>query len=118
MDTGAELTYEQVVIQIILNGGDARGSCLKAIGASRAGNDEEAHQLIEKAKTALNAAHQSQTNMIQAETRGEKTEMTLLMVHAQDHLMNAMTVKDLAVEMIEEIKLRRALEASIEGRNQ
>lgn len=27
--------------------------------------------------------------------------MSLLMVHAQDHLMNAMTVKDLAAEMID-----------------
>ena len=26
--------------------------------------------------------------------------MTLLMVHAQDHLMNAMTVKDLAAELV------------------
>ena len=27
-------------------------------------------------------------------------DITLLMVHAQDHLMNAMTVRDLAQEMI------------------
>jgi len=28
-------------------------------------------------------------------------QMSLLMIHAQDHLMNAMTVKDLAAEMVE-----------------
>ena len=39
--------------------------------------------------------------VIQNEAGGEKTDMTLLMVHAQDHLMNAMTVKDLAAELVE-----------------
>lgn len=43
----------------------------------------------------LSKAHHYQTELIQNEAGGEKTEMTLLMVHAQDHLMNAMTVKDM-----------------------
>lgn len=46
-------------------------------------------------------AHHYQTELIQAEMRGEKTELSLIMVHGQDHLMNAMTVRDLALQMIE-----------------
>ena len=38
--------------------------------------------------------------MIQQEAMGERTEVTLLLVHAQDHIMNAMTVLDLVREMI------------------
>ncbi|MGV3240694.1 PTS lactose/cellobiose transporter subunit IIA [Streptococcus hyovaginalis] len=39
--------------------------------------------------------------MIQGEARGEKFESRLLLIHAQDHLMNAMTVVDMAKEFIE-----------------
>ncbi len=39
--------------------------------------------------------------MIQAEAGGERSEISLLLIHAQDHLMNAMTIKDMANEFIE-----------------
>lgn len=46
-------------------------------------------------------AHHFQTALIQNEAKGAKTEPTLLMIHAQDHLMNAMTMKDLASEIVD-----------------
>ena len=47
--------------------------------------------------------------MIQEELNAEeKRAVDLLMVHGQDHLMNAMTVRDLAVEIIELCKMRHA----------
>ena len=49
-------------------------------------------------------AHQCQTGLIFAETNGSPVLLSLLMIHAQDHVMNAMTVKDLAAEMIEMIR--------------
>ena len=39
--------------------------------------------------------------MIQAEIRGEKAPLSLLMVHAQDHLMTTMTLREVALEMLE-----------------
>ncbi|PNB38374.1 PTS lactose/cellobiose transporter subunit IIA, partial [Pseudomonas sp. GW456-E7] len=65
------------------------------------GDAEEAQKKLQDAAEELSKAHHYQTELIQNEAGGEKTEMTLLMVHAQDHLMNAMTVKDLAAEIIE-----------------
>ncbi|WP_205418580.1 PTS lactose/cellobiose transporter subunit IIA [Paraliobacillus sediminis] len=85
---------------IIVNGGNARSNAMRAIAASKQGNIEEANQFMELASEDLNKAHRIQTDLIQAEARGDKAEISLLMIHAQDHLMNAMTVKDLAVEMI------------------
>ncbi|STY42998.1 Lactose-specific phosphotransferase enzyme IIA component [Listeria grayi] len=53
------------------------------------------------ADDALLEAHHSQTALIQGEARGDRTEVSLLLVHAQDHLMNAITFKDLAKEIVE-----------------
>ena len=40
-------------------------------------------------------------HLIQAELVSDKIEFSLLLVHAEDHLMTTMTFKDLAVEIIE-----------------
>lgn len=106
---------EQEVMDIIVNGGDARSASLKAVRFARAGEFYEADQLIKRAEESLTKAHNTQTKLIQAEIRGEKNEITLLMVHAQDHLMNAITVKELSIEIIAECKKRIELEDMMKG---
>ncbi|CAH1211779.1 MULTISPECIES: PTS lactose/cellobiose transporter subunit IIA [Paenibacillus] len=109
------MDYEQTVMQIIANSGEARSYSLKAIRVAREGKLEEAEALIKEAKGSLTKAHKVQTGLIQAEGRGERTEITLLMIHAQDHLMNALTVREVAAELIEEIKARKELEQLVKG---
>ena len=58
-------------------------------------------ELLEQAKETLAAAHDSQTELISEEASGHKQEVSLMMVHAQDHLMNAITVIDLVTELID-----------------
>lgn len=94
------MNYEEVIMGIIMHGGNARSYAIQAMQEAREDKFEEAFQLIKIANQELNKAHHIQTDLIQKESRGEKSEITLLMVHAQDHLMNAMTVRDLAKEII------------------
>ncbi|SDC31331.1 PTS system, cellobiose-specific IIA component [Pelagirhabdus alkalitolerans] len=85
---------------IIMHGGNARSAAMKAMTEAKRGNMKQAQQLIEESNEALTNAHKIQTDLIQRETKGEGSDVSLLMVHAQDHLMNAMTVRDLALEVI------------------
>ena len=80
---------EQIVINLIVNAGSARSSAIEA---------------IQYAKAGVNEAHHSQTEMIQAEIRGEKAPLSLLMVHAQDHLMTSLLCIDLAQEFVDVYK--------------
>ena len=50
-------------------------------------------------------AHNTQTKLIQAEINGEDLKISLLLIHAEDHLMAAISEKSLIKEMIEIIKL-------------
>lgn len=102
------MNYEQIIMQIIINGGNARSKALMAVRSARKKELDKADVLLREAKEALGLAHKVQTDLIQAETRGEKTEISLLLIHAQDHLMNAMTVIDLCVEMVEEKRVRES----------
>ncbi|MCM3740956.1 PTS lactose/cellobiose transporter subunit IIA [Oceanobacillus luteolus] len=95
------MNIEEISFQIILHGGNARSLAMEAIQHAKAGQFDIANQKIKEANEELEKAHRSQTDLIQGEARGEKVEIRLLLIHAQDHLMNAMTVTDLAEEMIE-----------------
>ncbi len=99
------MEYEQIIMKLIMHGGEARTKSLMAIKAAREKDFAASKELLDYASEQINHAHETQTGLIQSEVRGEnKTAITLLMVHAQDHLMNAMTVRDLAIEIIENLK--------------
>ena len=95
------MEMEEIVFTIIAHSGDAKSSSLEAIQLAKKGNSGDAKQLIKKAEEKLIMAHREQTKLIQREAQGLPVEINLLIIHAQDHLMNAMTVKELANEMID-----------------
>ncbi|MBT2695618.1 PTS lactose/cellobiose transporter subunit IIA [Bacillus sp. ISL-55] len=95
------MNLEEVSFQIILNGGNARSLAMEAINIAKMGEFEQAEQKIEEANEEMVKAHRFQTQLIQGEARGETVEIRLLLIHAQDHLMNAITVIDLAKELID-----------------
>lgn len=92
---------ETVIINLIVSSGSARSSAMEAIQFAKAGDLAKAKESIEEAKTAVNEGHHAQTSLIQAEIRGEKSALSLLMVHAQDHLMTSLLCIDLATEIVD-----------------
>lgn len=95
------MSLEEKIMQIILFSGNAKSNAMEAIYAAKENNHEKAQDRIEKAQEELIQAHRVQTSLIQGEVRGEKTEISLLLIHAQDHLMNSITFKDLAIEFVD-----------------
>ena len=97
-----ESTSERIAFKLILHAGNARTFSMQAISLAKLYKFSEAHDKIKEAEIEVNEAHQIQANLIRSEADGEqKVQLNLLLIHAQDHLMNALTVKDLAGEMIE-----------------
>lgn len=90
----------EMAFGLILNAGNSKSKSLMAIETAREFEFEEAENLVAEAEEDLRAAHQTQTNLIQSEARGEKMELNLIMVHAQDHLTTAMIMIDQANEFI------------------
>ncbi|MCK3936324.1 PTS lactose/cellobiose transporter subunit IIA [Streptococcus suis] len=91
----------EIIMSLIIHGGNARSAAMMAIKSAKQGKFDEADNYIEQAKVSLNQAHHSQTELLTLEAGGEKMEISLLMIHAQDHLMNAITVKDMAIEFVD-----------------
>lgn len=99
---------ELIIFEIINYGGTAKGLAYEALDAAEKGNYEQAELLLKEADENLVHAHQVQTNIIQAEAAGEKTEVSVLFVHAQDHLMTAIEAKSL-IEYL--IKMHKKIDA-------
>ncbi|MCL2863946.1 MAG: PTS lactose/cellobiose transporter subunit IIA [Lachnospiraceae bacterium] len=91
----------EVAMELVVNGGTARSLAMEAIALAKEGKFAEAYQSLEDADEALVSCHHVQTDLIQRTARGEAIEVSLLMVHAQDHLMTGILAKDLAKEIVE-----------------
>lgn len=87
--------------QLILHSGNARSLAMEALYAAKEKNFVGAREKLKEADEAFVMAHHLQTELIQKESSGEELELPIILVHAQDHLMTAMTVKDLAKEIID-----------------
>ncbi len=90
-DDALDVTTVQVATKVIIHAGNARALLVDALNAAQDGDLETADEKIEQANSEIQAAHQTQTDVIQAEARGEKLQLSLLMTHAQDSLMVAMS---------------------------
>lgn len=87
--------------QLILHSGNARSLAMEAIYAAKEKNFSSAFEKLSEADSEFVEAHRFQTQLIQAEAAGEQLDLPIILVHAQDHLMTALTLKDLAKEIVE-----------------
>lgn len=92
---------DAIVMNLVVNSGEARSIAMKAIELAQQGQFEEAAAKIAEARETINAAHNFQTELVQKEINNDPVPMSLLMCHGQDHLMTAMVVIDLAEKFIE-----------------
>lgn len=92
---------EQTIMNLIMAGGNAKSSAFEAIYAAKKGDQETAKAKLKEADEFMVAAHNAQTDMLTQEAQGNHVQVSLLMVHAQDHIMNAITFRDLAGEIVD-----------------
>ncbi len=94
------IVLEDAVMEIIVNAGQSRSLCFEALQAARDGNFNEANSLLREADGYARDAHKMQTRLIEQDAGEARQPMTLIMVHAQDHLMTSLLARELAGEII------------------
>lgn len=99
-DTAAD-ALEEVVMGLIINAGQARSLAYNALKQAKLGDFETAKTLMAQSHAALHEAHRVQTQLIESDEGQGKMKVSLVLVHAQDHLMTAMLARELIAELIE-----------------
>lgn len=102
------MAFEEEIMLLLVQAGAARSAALSALRLARAGQFAAAEQQLAAARESVHGAHRQQTALIGLDEGSGKLPVTLILVHAQDHLMNAMLCRELAEEIIQ---LRRELAA-------
>lgn len=92
---------EEVVLGIIIHAGNAKSKLYEALSSAKENDFEKAEELLAEADQEILNAHKIQTSLIQGEAAGNKPEISMLLIHSQDHLMTCMSEKNLIKEIID-----------------
>lgn len=90
----------QFATMTILHAGNARRFISEAYKELSEFNFDIARKKIEQAREEALFAHREQSKIIQAESDGESLEFSLLLTHAQDTLMSAVSEMHIAKNLI------------------
>lgn len=102
-------TYE-LAFNIIVHAGESRSLSSEAMDAAENYDFDKAEDLLEKANQEFLACHEVQTDMLTREANGEKNNLNIILIHAQDHLTMATMAMDNAKRLIGLYKKIKILE--------
>ena len=104
----------QELMQLILKSSKSTQKVMESLQLAQVGDLSGAREVLELATQINIEAHNLQTSLIQAETRGESGEVSLLAIHAQDHFMNSHLLLELADVFLHQIEEVEQLKKKIE----
>ena len=99
-----ELDMDVIGFTIISNVGTAKSLVMEALYAAKDGDYALAEEKLEESKQYFIEGHKVHSSLIQKEASGEKLQVSLILMHAEDQLMSAETISELVKEMIEMYK--------------
>ena len=91
---------ERITLEMIAHAGEARALVFDSLRLAEGGEFEQARVTLERVSEPLGAVHTLQTRLLQREAQGTLPPGSVLLVHAQDLLMAAMTERDLTERII------------------
>ena len=96
------MKLEDAAFKIIASAGDGRAQVAEALKEARSGNFGKAEECLKKADAKIMEAHAMQTEeFLKKETAGEiKEQLNVIVSHAQDYVMTALVMKEMAEEMV------------------
>ena len=94
---------QEISFDIIANAGEAKSYAYEALAAAKQKKADLYEEKMAEAEQAINKAHKSQFELLQEEAKGDldDAKFSILVVHAQDHLMTVLTVIDMIKEIAE-----------------
>lgn len=90
---------EKISFNIITFAGAASSYAFSALQAAKDGDFAKADQFMQQSRESSKLAHKAQSDLLHDELNGNPSDVNVLLVHAQDHLMQC----NLAQELIDHI---------------
>ncbi len=91
---------ESLCLELIVHAGNGRAQAFAALEAAKMGRYADAEAAMVESQHELGVAHTVQTKLLAGEAQGVGMTPSLLLVHAQDQLMTAISERGLIQELI------------------
>lgn len=88
-------------LRVVAFSGNARSNFLEALDLAKDGKFEEADQYIKMGLENLELAGQAQKDFLTNEAEGSREGLDFLAIHAQDHYMTTLLLRDLINNLID-----------------
>ena len=101
-----KIDLEEMALEIITNVGTARSMYVEAVEAAKTGNFEEAHNLVAEGEKIFVNGHHAHADLVNAKIGVEELQYMFLVMHAEDQLMSAETLKIVCDEVIDMLEAK------------
>lgn len=101
---------ELICFQIISHAGTAKSNYIEAMAKAKDGDLKKASELINEGIEEYRLAHKAHSSLITEEASGNKVEVGLLLMHAEDQLITTEVIKIVAEENIQLLKEIREID--------
>ncbi|MBS5950981.1 MAG: PTS lactose/cellobiose transporter subunit IIA [Clostridium sp.] len=95
------MNTEQICFKIISLAGESFSKMAEALAAAKSKDFKKSEELLEESREVLHKAHEIHAELLTAEANGNNPEISVLLVHAQDNLMNTVLAETFFTEMIQ-----------------
>lgn len=102
-----KINFESISFKMIAHSGESKGFMLDALKEAKQGNFDQANVLVKKAIKSHGLAGHAHMDIVAAEAAGEKINIPVLFMHAEDQMMNCETLIIVISELIDMIKNRK-----------
>lgn len=101
-----KIDLEEMALEIITNVGTARSMYVEAVEAAKTGNFEEAHNLVAEGEKIFVNGHHAHADLVNAKIGVEELQYMFIVMHAEDQLMSAETLKIVCDELIDMLEAK------------
>ncbi len=92
---------QTIAFQMIATVGTAKSMYIEALQLAKKGEFEQAQNMYKEADEIYSEAHTLHFELVQKEASGEELPFSLMLMHAEDQMLNTETIKILISELIE-----------------
>ena len=106
---------QEISFKMIANVGTANAFYIGAVSEAKKGNTEEVRKLLQKGESCYRDSHRVHSELIMKMAGGENVEIDMILIHAEDQLMNAEVIKLMAEQVIDLCDMVYSLKERVEA---
>ncbi|WP_342275580.1 PTS lactose/cellobiose transporter subunit IIA [Spiroplasma endosymbiont of Cantharis lateralis] len=101
----SEINWENISMEMISCIGTSKSNAIRAIRSAKVKEFNTANKLMQEAELEMTKAHNLHFDIVSREANGEKLDLKLIFIHAEDQMLTTQAIIDLGKEMIEMYKI-------------